>query len=411
MPPLTMVSSDAALKQIYQPNYMADVVYKDRPLLAMLPKFTGFGGRNMPIVLLFGNPAGRSQVIATAMANVTPPLYEDFVLTRVHDYGIAEIDGETADAMESDRFAWTRGMTDCIDGVMGMTADNLHLMCYGSGTGIRAALPAAGSGVGTPTLVLATTSDIHRFEVGMSIDGCTGAGAPHGTPQTITGINRIAGSITGAANWNAAIVASDNLFVEGDYTAAASTNMVSGLEAWCPVAAPGAGLFFGVNRTQDITRLGGLRQAALGGTVEDALVTGAWLVDANGGKPSHVFMNPINYRDLIQSLSAKTMYTPGLTTSSHVGMEAPIAFKSVMIDGPKGPIHCVSDRFCPEDVAWMLQLDTWVLASLGAAPKVINTKDGNRWLRQTAADGYQVRVGYYAQLGCRAPGFNCRIAI
>ena len=213
MPPLTMVSSDAALKQIYQPNYMADVVFKDRPLLAMLPKFTGFGGRNMPIVLLFGNPAGRSQVIATAMANVTQPLYEDFVLTRVHDYGIAEIDGETADAMEGDRYAWTSGWTDCIDGVMGQTATNLHLMCYGSSSGIRAALPAAGSGVGTPTLQLATPSDIHRFEVGMSIDGCTGAGAPHGTPQTITGIDRITGTITGAANWNAAIVASDNLFV------------------------------------------------------------------------------------------------------------------------------------------------------------------------------------------------------
>ena len=53
MPPLTIVSADPALKQIYKSNYYNDVVYADKPLLAMLPKFEGFGGRNMPIVLAY----------------------------------------------------------------------------------------------------------------------------------------------------------------------------------------------------------------------------------------------------------------------------------------------------------------------------------------------------------------------
>ena len=100
MPPLTIVSADAALKQIYKPGYMNDVVYKDRPLLALLPKSENFGGRNMPVVLEYGHPAGRSQVFATAQTNATPALYEDFLLTRVHDYGVTQIDGETADAID-----------------------------------------------------------------------------------------------------------------------------------------------------------------------------------------------------------------------------------------------------------------------------------------------------------------------
>jgi len=410
MPPLTIASADAALKQIYKPGYLNDVCYKDRPLLALLPKFEGFGGRNMPIVLEYGQPAGRSQVFATAQANATPGLFEDFLLTRVHDYGVTMIDGETADAMEQDAYSWVNGMTNQIDGILKQTSRNLHIMSYGGGQGNRAVVAG---GAGTPTLTLATVSDIHRFEVGMSIDGtATGlAGAPFGFPQTITAINRIAGTITAAANWNAAFVATAELFVEGDYTAAGSVNMVSGLEAWVPAAAPGAGLFFGVNRTADITRLGGLRQAAFGGTVEESLLRAAWLVDANGGRPSHCFLNPINYRDLVNGLGAKNMYNPSVVNSSHVGMEAPIGFKSVMIDGPKGPINCISDNACHEDVAWMLQLDTWVLASLGPAPKIINTKDGNRFLRQTAADGYEVRVGYYGNIGCKAPGYNCRVAL
>ena len=142
MPPLTIASADAALKQIYKPGYIADVCYKDRPLLAMLPKFEGFGGRNMPIVLEYGHPAGRSQVFATAQANATPGLFEDFLLTRVHDYGVTQIDGETADAMESDRYSWVRGMSNQIDGILKQTARNLHIMAYGDQSGFRGVVGA-----------------------------------------------------------------------------------------------------------------------------------------------------------------------------------------------------------------------------------------------------------------------------
>ena len=408
MPPLTVVSGDAALKQIYKPGYLFDVNYKTRPLLALMPKFEGFGGRNLPVVLDHGHPAGRSQVFATAQANATPSLYTDFLVTRIHDYGVAQIDGETADASENDKYAWLRMMTGEIDGILAQTSRNLHIMMYGDSQGARGVVAGGAGGV---TLTLTTLSDIHKFEVGMSIDGtATGmAGAPFGFPQTITAIDRIAGTITAAANWNAAFVATAVLFVEGDYTAGGATNMISGLEAWVPAAAPGAPLFFGVNRTVDVTRLGGLRQAALGGTIEEALITGAYLVDANGGHPSHVFLNPVNYRDLVNALGAKVTYER--VQSPHIGMDGVIGFKAVMIDGPKGPIACVSDNVCPEGIAWMLQLDTWTCASLGMAPKILNQRDGNRWLRMNNQDAYEIRVGYYGNVLCKSPGYNCRIII
>jgi len=410
MPPLTIASGDAALKQIYRSGYMADTCFADRPLLAMMPKFEGFSGRNMPIVNLYGHPAGRSQVFGVAQANANPSQLDDFLLTRVHDYGVTQIDGETADAMAAEgKGAWINGMTMEIDGILNQTADNLHGMLYGDGMGFRGTV----AGVVLTVLTLTNAADAANFEVGMWIDGTTAAGvaAPHGFPNQIVGVDRIAGTITGAVNWNAAFIATDRLFVQGDYTAIGSTNMVSGLEAWVPPAAPGAGLFFGVNRTADIVRLGGLRQAALGGTVEEALVTAAYLVDAHGGRSSHCFLNPVNYRQLSIDLGAKRMYTTETVKSGHVGVKAPISFKSIVIDGPKGPIYCISDYKCPLGIAWMLQLDTWVLASLGPAPKIINTRDGNRWLRIGNQDGLEIRVGYYAQVGCRKPGSNCRITL
>jgi hypothetical protein len=58
----------------------------------------------------------------------------------------------------------------------------------------------------------------------------------------------------------------------------------------------------------------------------------------------------------------------------------------------------------------MLQLDTWSLNTLGEAPMFLDL-DNNRMLRESAADAYEVRLGYYGNIACNAPGYNCRIAL
>ena len=47
---------DAAMKQIYRPSNVKKLTYDMRPLTAMMPKFEGFGGRNMPVVVKWGHP-------------------------------------------------------------------------------------------------------------------------------------------------------------------------------------------------------------------------------------------------------------------------------------------------------------------------------------------------------------------
>jgi len=58
----------------------------------------------------------------------------------------------------------------------------------------------------------------------------------------------------------------------------------------------------------------------------------------------------------------------------------------------------------------MLQMDVWKLYSLGKAPKILDS-DGLKFLRESSADAVEVRVGYYAQLGCRGPGYNARVSL
>ncbi len=46
---LDMTSFDAALKQHYTNDRVENMVYADNPFLAMVPKMTDFGGKNLPI--------------------------------------------------------------------------------------------------------------------------------------------------------------------------------------------------------------------------------------------------------------------------------------------------------------------------------------------------------------------------
>jgi hypothetical protein len=69
-----------------------------------------------------------------------------------------------------------------------------------------------------------------------------------------------------------------------------------------------------------------------------------------------------------------------------------IAFRGIMINGPKGPIKVVPDQNCPANRIFGLQMDTWRHNSLGAAVRVIDT-DGLQMLRQSSSDGVEVRYG------------------
>ena len=125
-----------------------------------------------------------------------------------------------------------------------------------------------------------------------------------------------------------------------------------------------------------------------------------------GGNPDVVFANPLDYGDLRKSLGSKVEYD----MVRGAGDMAVFGFEAIKLMGSQGPIKVVADRNCPQGVAYMLQLDTWSLASLGPAPKLLSGQ-GLQFLWDQTADSIEVRVGYYANLGCYAPGFNARITL
>jgi hypothetical protein len=410
MASLDVSSMEAVLKQHYLDMRVENMVYKDEPFLAWLPKYTKFGGKNLPLPVQFAVIAGRSRDFATAQSNAAPSKFRDFVLTRVHDYAVAHIDNEAMMASMGDKNAFLQATVTEINGAIRAATRSLASALPRSGTG---SVGKVGS-ISTTALTLETIEDVVNFEVGDKIQASAADGGTlrAATAIEVVAINRDTGVLTGSGNWSgiASLTAGDFLYKQGDAQAAgASPLKVTGLDGWLPSTAPtGGDSFFGVDRSVDATRLGGVRYSipANGETYEEGLMSAAARLHREGGRPEVVWMNPLEWVKLAKELGSRVQFDIVKSSNGKIG------FKAITLTSPKGDLKVLADHNFPMGVAYMLDKSTWKLYSLGKAPQILTYGDGaGRFLRRSAADGVEVRVGYYAQLGCNAPGYNCRITL
>lgn len=398
---LNAAAADAALKVLYDNQKMQKLTYQDRPFLAMLNKKEDFLGRNYPLPIQYGNPQGRSATFATAKSNKAPSKFTEFLLTRSKDYGLASIQNEMIDASKGDKGAFVALLENEVDSTIDSVANALSVDLFGNGSGSRGRLSST-QVLSSTTWSLADAEDIVKLEVNMKIvlSAADGGGSVKSGSGYIVSVDRDAGTfevsatLGGAAATVATIVAtaavSDYIFVEGDYD-----KKIKGLGAWIPDTAPGSTAFFGVDRSVDVTRLGGVRYDASSFTIEEGLQKGLSRLAREGARPDSIIMNHEKMQDLILALGSKVQYIDKTV--------ADVGFRAVRIHGPKSIVDVYADKDCPFNRAYALTMADWSLCSLGKAPKLLQ-QDGNRILRENDDDAAEVRVGYYAQLGCKAPG-------
>ena len=180
-------------------------------------------------------------------------------------------------------------------------------------------------------------------------------------------------------------------------------SLLTGLDGWLPTTVTDS--FFTVSRTDDPTRLGGVKFDGSALPIEEALIGGASEIAREGGAPDHVFMDFASYSNLEKALGSKVQYDKVQTNDAEVGFDA------LVINGPRGRMRVIPDHNCLPNVAFMLQLDTWSLNTLGAAPQILDADGNGQMMRVSNLDAYEVRIGYYGQIGCTAPGYNCRITL
>lgn len=406
MASLDMTAFDAALKTLYDGQKVEDLSYKNNPFLAMVKKEEDFYGKNYPLPIQYGKPQGRSATFSTAQTNASASKFEDFLLTRKSDHAVCTIDNETMEASENNSGAFIKAVKSEVDGILDSLSRSLAISLFRDNSGYIGQVNAEPTeNASTFVVTLKELNDIVNFEVGQSvvIHSAKSGGSQRNSDGSddewaIAAVDRMAGTITltGTYDSSGTIAANDYIFVEGD-----RGSKIHGLESWLPSSAPtGGDSHFGVDRSVDPVRLAGVRYDGSALPIEEALITALAYGSREGAAPQIGFINPLKMAELVKALGAKAQYE---MTSAY--KRADIGFKAVVIQGPEGEVKLIADRNCPFSKAYLLDMDTWVLKSLGKCPR-INDTDGQKMLRQQTADGVEVRAVYRAQLGCTAPGKN-----
>ena len=419
----------AALKELYTDDkeYMKDLVYKENPFLALVPKNEspdGFAGKYIPVPLEYGTPQGRSHSFANAQNQQTATALVSYFVYVIEDYQLVTITNLLMEQTKTNAGAFVDAAKLQMDGGFRNITNNIAFELFGSGTATRGSSSAAssqtgGTAPGGVILPLTNAQQIVAFEVGMLlVASATDGGAPSTDTVTITAVNRATGVVTGtasaatlSANW-AIGTGIAFLTVSGDLPSTGASNTgsflaLSGLAAWIPVVSPATNdSFWGVNRSADPTRLAGCRFNAQAFTIEEGMTNALAFLNREGGKPDLCVMDFASYAALVNALGAKVQYVQ----VNHDEVE--VAFEGITFQSAYGRVTVLADRSCPPQTAYLLTMNTWKLRSLGKVPHILTYgMEGLEGLRVGNADALEIRIGYYGNLICSAPGWNCVVQL
>ena len=156
------------LKEHYTRDRVIDMTYRTNPLYAMIPKYMKFGGKNLPVPILYGNPQGRSKTFSVAQARgqLTSSQFKNFLLTRAKDYSIATIDNETMQASKGDPNSFLEAATTEIDGSINSLTRSLAINMYRDQSAQYGQVAAEPASTATTFVVfIKNAGDISNFEV------------------------------------------------------------------------------------------------------------------------------------------------------------------------------------------------------------------------------------------------------
>ncbi len=416
----------AALKELYvdDKDYMKNIVYAKNPWLAMIPKNEspdGFAGKYIPVPLEYSNPAGRAHEFANAQNQQTASSVISYFVYAVQDYQLVTITNLLMEQTKSNAGAFVDEASRTMDNGFRNLSNNMAFELFAGGTASRGIIGSALSLVGTTlTFTLQNSQTVVQFEVGMTLQNTAtdgGAALTSGgavDAAQITSVNRgtgvIVATITQGAGTSFAV--GNYLQVYGDIGIGGATTIagllgLSGLAAWVPFADPPSNdNFWGVNRSADPTRLAGLRYNASSQTISEGLTSALAFGNREGASFDLIVIDFVSYSTLVNELGAKVQYV----MLEHDEVE--VAFEAIHFHSAYGKIPVVADRSSQAQTAWCLTTDTWKLRTLGKAPHILTYgMEGLEGLRVGSADALEIRIAYYGNVICSAPGYNMNVAL
>lgn len=398
----------AFFKTRYPQKKIANLVEFGQPTLEALPKSDELTGLATIVPMQLSGPQGLSSTITGALGAVSSSFGAAWAITTADYYGGLVIDAKSMMAAKNDQGAFFKLKEREMDGMLTSLGNSFEAALWGNGSG---SIGQVASDPGTATtFTLLNTADAFNFYKNMVINfydnssGALGTVADGGT-RVVTGVNYGTGVITVDAAIDAD-VSSDAHIVR------AGTNdlLIKGIPAWIPATDP-TDTFFGVARTLHPQMLGGWRQSYLG-SIEETVKT----LDANirrvNQAPKTLWLSYSNFNRLEMELGAR-----GYRMEDGSGKK--FGAPSLMMTGPGGPVVVKAGPYVPGNAAFLLDMSTWRIGTLGALPHLVQDDGLTARVVGVAAssgtslamDAVEIRYRAFWQLICDNPFANGRAEI
>jgi hypothetical protein len=196
-------------------------------------------------------------------------------------------------------------------------------------------------------------------------------------------------------------------------TMAASTSPVvwPGIPGWIPPAASrpvSSGLFFGVDRSVNETKLAGLYlDGTAMGILEGINQLAYAIADVPGAKPDLVLCAFKTLGKINAILQTQHRYVESTVKGSGID----VFYKSVKINGPTGDMDILGSSNWAETLVAVLDKSTWVCGSPGNKPFVPASASGNPIVEVPGDDTAVAKYRTQAIVWCEAPGRNGMLTI
>ena len=393
------------------------------PHVGLFPKGTKFGGNDQRHSAMDASTPGGGADFATALANMGPPQYGAFVMTRKRDYSLFQIMTEAILASAESEYGVVQALENVVMAAMHTFKDSISTALFGNGGGSRGRVGSTNA----MALTLADPRDHVKFYRGMLIRSCSTDGTSavgDNDVATITAIDRRNGILYRSdANWTAGGHYSDgdHLFRSADLLTTGGDGtgynlMLAGLNGWIPETAPvvgGGDSWYSFDRSVDPVKYAGVRAEADAnhdGTLGNAILRLLKEVGDEGGDPDTVLCHTDVKLQLIKEVGDQTMHVKAVGSDGKPSTT--IGYDVLKFIGPNGPVKVVSTVYCPRSTVWGLTMNTWKLDTLGECPRFLPNVGGvTKYLTAYNADAVQGRLGYYGNLKCYAPGHNGRMDV
>lgn len=412
---LDQTTFDAMLKDHYAPGVVENIGYSENPALALFGKNGRgkmVGGRKwvQPVGTRLVNRGSSTFTVANG-ATTNESRHDAFEPVRAKHYRVARIENETIEATSTGDIDAFEPALDETEKAIEAEANWANFRIYRSRGGAigrmtNTSFATAIMTVDDPAALWAVSDgDVLRLAPTDGTSGAVRAGtltvasiqhAAPGGDATITFTGNISTGVAAAA-------ANDYIFLDGDFGLAPA-----GFADYIPdTDGAAATTLFGFDRSVN-NLLGGQRINAHGATVSEAIID---MVSANinaAGKKAKtrrvLFAHPFTLGTLSKQTEGKWVL---MSSTNYNGTKnATIGIEAFQIRQMGVELYLVSDRMCPVNRMFLVDIDAWVMFHAGTFPTFLTKNLGNILKPSEQSDSWECRVGGYLNYCTKSPNTN-----